>query len=180
MFGIFTSRRAIQGLNWRQCLSSTTRRKLIAPPRPNSGPLLARRADRELPDVKSGYGRWVLTIPPFIVILAGSALAIFNYEKSSSPIIAANLYALRTSPRAREALGDEIYFRDKIPWISGEMNQLHGRIDIGFGVKGSKATGYMRFKCTRKTRSGYVLLLLLVFESGSLNDVHSLKRKIGV
>jgi cytochrome c oxidase assembly factor 1 len=53
-------------------------------------------------------------------------------------------------------LGDEIYFRDKFPWIHGEMNQLHGRIDIGFGVKGKAGKGYMRFKSIRKTRMGHV------------------------
>lgn len=139
--------------NW---LTLPTIRRLIAPPRSNSGPLMARRADRELPDIPSPYNRWIRTLPLFLAVLAASAFAIFNYQKASSPIISATLYALRTNDQVRELLGDEIYFRDKIPWISGEMNQLHGRIDVGFWVKGSKASGYMRFKSTRKTRLGYV------------------------
>lgn len=34
------------------------------------------------------------------------------------------------------------------------MNQLHGRIDIQFEVKGNKAQGTMRFKSFRATRRG--------------------------
>lgn len=34
------------------------------------------------------------------------------------------------------------------------MNQLHGRIDIQFEVKGKKAVGTMRFKSVRKGRRG--------------------------
>lgn len=83
-------------------------------------------------------------------------LGIFNYQKSSSSVVHSTLYALRTSPRAREVLGDEIYFAQQIPWISGEMNQLHGRIDISFWVKGTKAQGKMRFRSIRPDRMSYV------------------------
>ena len=121
--------------------SICNRRTLIAPPKPDSGPLMSRRPDRELPELTSPSRRWLKTLPIFFAILGASTLAIFNYQKSSSSIVNATLYALRTSPRAREVLGDEIYFRDKFPWIWGEMNQLHGRIDIKFGVKGRKGKG---------------------------------------
>ena len=50
----------------------------------------------------------------------------------------------------------EIYFAHQIPWISGEINQLHGRIDISFRVKGTKGRGLMRFKSVREGRMGYV------------------------
>jgi cytochrome c oxidase assembly factor 1 len=83
-------------------------------------------------------------------------LGIFNYQKSSSSIVNSTLYALRTSPRAREILGDEIYFAQQIPWISGEMNQLHGRIDISFWVKGTKSQGKMKFRSIRPDRMSYV------------------------
>lgn len=82
--------------------------------------------------------------------------AIFNYQKSSSSVVSSTLYALRTSPRAREILGSEIYFARKMPWISGTLNQLHGRIDISFWVKGSKGQGKMRFRSTRPNRMSYV------------------------
>ncbi|MCJ1414629.1 hypothetical protein MMC32_000956 [Xylographa parallela] len=141
------------------------RRTLIAPPSPESGPLMSRRPDRALPDIPSSAARWVKTLPIFLAILGASTLAIFNYQKASSSIVNSTLYALRTSPRAREALGDEIYFRDKFPWIWGEMNQLHGKIDIQFGVKGKTGSGLMRFRSVRKTRMGYVRLRTLAFET---------------
>ena len=117
---------------------------------------MSRRPDRALPDIPSSTARWVKTLPIFLAILGASTLAIFNYQKASSSIVNSTLYALRTSPRAREVLGDEIYFRDKFPWIWGEMNQLHGKIDIQFGVKGKVGKGVMRFRSVRKTRMGYV------------------------
>lgn len=81
--------------------------------------------------------------------MAAASIAIFNYQKSSSSVVTSTLYALRTSPKAREYLGDEIYFLQQIPWISGEMNQLHGRINIAFKVKGTKGTAIMRFASHR-------------------------------
>lgn len=69
-------------------------------------------------------------------------------------MVAGTLYALRTSPKARAILGDEIYFKSQIPWISGEMNQLHGSIDITFAVRGSKSVATMRFTSRRPTSKG--------------------------
>jgi len=114
---------------------------------------MERRADRELPEVNK-ISKWTRTLPIFIGLVAVAAVAIFNYQKSSSPVVAGTLYALRTSPKAREALGDEIYFQEQIPWISGEMNQLQGRIDVSFKVKGTKDTGVMRFASNRPTSRG--------------------------
>jgi cytochrome c oxidase assembly factor 1 len=94
------------------------------------------------------------TLPIFLVVLISSTLAIFNYQKSSSSVVSSTMYALRTSPKAREYLGDEIYFAHKMPWIWGEMNQLHGRIDIHFEVKGSMNRATMRFTSFRRTRMG--------------------------
>jgi cytochrome c oxidase assembly factor 1 len=105
-------------------------------------------------EIQQSGMRWVRTVPIFLAILVSCTLAIFNYQKSSSSVVASTLYALRTSPKAREYLGDEIYFAHKMPWIWGEMNQLHGRIDIRFEVKGKKAVGTMRFKSGRPSRRG--------------------------
>lgn len=98
--------------------------------------------------------KWVRTIPIFLIVLISSTLAIFNYQKSSSSVVSSTLYALRTSQKAREYLGDEVYFANKMPWIWGEMNQLHGRIDIYFEVMGTKEKGTMRFTSHRATRMG--------------------------
>jgi cytochrome c oxidase assembly factor 1 len=89
-------------------------------------------------------------MPIFLVIVACAGLAIFNYQKLSSPVVSSTLYALRTSQKAREYLGDNIYFRHQIPWIRGEMNQLKGRIDIYFTVKGTRGWGTMRFASYRE------------------------------
>lgn len=131
------------------------RRTMIPAPGPNTGPLMERRADRELPTINTSW-RWLRTLPVFVVVVGAAMLGIFNYQKSSSSVVSSTLYALRTSPRAREILGDEIYFAQQIPWISGEMNQLHGRIDISFWVKGTKGQGKMRFRSIRPDRMSFV------------------------
>ncbi|CZR53281.1 probable FMP35 Found in Mitochondrial Proteome [Phialocephala subalpina] len=134
--------------------SFVQKRTLIAAPKEGQGPLMERRADRELPDIPENGMKWMRTVPIFLAVLISSTLAIFNYQKSSSSVVSSTMYALRTSPKAREYLGDEIYFAHKMPWIWGEMNQLHGRIDIQFEVKGSRESGTMRFKSFRATRQG--------------------------
>lgn len=113
---------------------------------------MERRPDRELPSI-TGF-RWWRTFPLFLAIIGASSIAIFNYQKLSSPVVASTLYALRTNQRARDILGDEIYFKHQIPWISGEMNQLRGHIDIQFPVKGTRATATMRFASHRPTPRG--------------------------
>ncbi|KAI0402101.1 DUF1783-domain-containing protein [Xylaria palmicola] len=128
------------------------RRTLISAPKPGDGPLMERRPDRELPSIE-GF-RWGRTLPIFLALIALSSVAIFNYQKLSSPVVSSTLYALRTNRRARELLGDEIYFRRQIPWISGEMNQLRGRIDISFAVKGTRGEGVMRFASVRPSPRG--------------------------
>ena len=137
------------------------RRNLIAAPREGKdGPLMSRRSDRALPPIPSALRTW-RTLPIFIAILIVSALGIFNYEKSSSSIVSATLYALRTSEEGRRELGDNIYFRDKFPWVWGKIHQLQGNVDISFAVKGTKGSGMMRFRSIRRTRMGRVSLGLL-------------------
>jgi cytochrome c oxidase assembly factor 1 len=138
-----------------QAAAPRTRPSYISAPTETSGPLLSRRPDRELPSLKRSY-IWLKTVPMFIALIAASALAIFNYQKSSSSTVNSILYALRTNDTSRQMLGDEIYFATKVPWISGELNQLHGKIDISFWVKGNKAKGKVRFVSVRKRRAGFV------------------------
>lgn len=150
------------------------RRTLVSAPKPGDGPLTERRPDRELPStvtssaslhgsetpltetagIESTTFRWSRTLPIFAALIALASVAIFNYQKLSSPIVSATLYALRTSDKGRAHLGDEIYFAQQIPWISGEMNQLRGRINISFRVKGTRAGGVMRFASYRPTARG--------------------------
>jgi cytochrome c oxidase assembly factor 1 len=140
--------------------ASLQRRTLIAAPKPGSGPLMSRRADRALPSINTSSWHLYRSLPLFIAILGASTLAIFNYQKSSSSVVTSSLYALRVNSTARELLGDEIYFKHQIPWIWGTIDQLHGRIDVTFSVKGSKGWGVMRFKSIRRSRAGFVSAIL--------------------
>ncbi|KAK4101455.1 DUF1783-domain-containing protein [Parathielavia hyrcaniae] len=115
---------------------------------------MERRPDRELPSLEQTTFRWSRTLPLFAAAIALASGAIFNYQKSSSPVVGATLYALRTSDKARAYLGDDVYFAQQIPWISGEMNQLQGRINISFRVKGTRAGGVMRFASYRPSPRG--------------------------
>lgn len=133
----------------------SARRTLIAAPKANSGPLMERRSDRALPSL-SGSNRWLRTLPIFAVLMTGSVLAIFNYQKSNSSVVSSTMYALRTNPEARRILGDEVYFAHSIPWIWGSIDQVHGKIDIQFAVKGTRSQGTMRFRSERRTRMGFV------------------------
>ena len=155
------------------------RRNLIAPPTRSSGPLLERRSDRELPPLPvSPFRRWATTLPVFLLTIVVSSAAIFNYQKTSSSVVSSTLYSLRTDERARELLGNEIYFRDRFPWIWGELNQLHGRIDIGYGVKGSKGSGFMRFKSFRNGRMGVVCQLFCATSNPTNLDSSKLKNGV--
>ncbi|EEY17559.1 cytochrome oxidase assembly [Verticillium alfalfae VaMs.102] len=159
MISRLASRRALQPLrvlptttaNVAKCTRTPLQQRwMTAAPKPGQGPLMERRADH----LASTTFRWSRSFPIFVVIVAVSSLAIFNYQKSSSPVVSSTLYALRVSPKARELLGDEVYFKHQIPWISGEMNQLHGRIDIAFSVKGSRSEAVMRFASYRLSHKG--------------------------
>lgn len=127
---------------------------IIPAPREGSGPLLTRSANRALPDINASRNRWLITLPLFLLTVTGTAFAFFNYQKASSSTVSSILYALRTSPTARDLLGDEIYFASQVPWISGQMNQLHGNIEIEFWVKGSRAQGQTRFVARRRDKRG--------------------------
>ncbi|RCI17081.1 hypothetical protein L249_3258 [Ophiocordyceps polyrhachis-furcata BCC 54312] len=133
-------------------VSLSRRWMMVAAPKKGDGPLMTRRADRMLPELAQIRTRtWRRTLPLFALTMALSSIAIFNYQKTSSPVVSAVLYALRTSPLARDLLGNDIYFRRAMPWISGELNQLHGRVDISFAVKGDKSHGLVRFVARRET-----------------------------
>ncbi|GAB0137245.1 hypothetical protein EsDP_00005519 [Epichloe bromicola] len=130
--------------------ATTPQRRWSTPaPRPGDGPLMSRRADRQLPEISQVGFRWGRTLPVFVAIVTVCSVAIFNYQKASSPIVSSTLYALRTDGRARAMLGDDIYFRRRIPWIRGQMNQMRGRVDIRFAVGGTRGWATMRFASHR-------------------------------
>jgi len=113
--------------------------------------LLYRDPQRPLPTLASlnPTRRWLTTLPIFFAIIAVSAAGIFNYQKVNSPIIAATLYSLRTSPEVRAELGDEVYFASGWAWVWGTINTVKGNVDVTFSVKGRKKKGVCRFKARR-------------------------------
>ncbi len=116
---------------------------------------MTRRSDRELPPLHPP-NRFLRTLPFFVAFLVAATAGIFNYQKVNSSVVTSSLYALRTHPVARATLGDEIYFASKIPWVWGSLDQMHGKIDISFKVKGTKRQALMRFRSERKKRMGFV------------------------
>ncbi|KAF2117578.1 cytochrome oxidase complex assembly protein 1-domain-containing protein [Lophiotrema nucula] len=145
-------------------------------PAPKDGEvLLERRPNRDLPPIPPLIPREIArTLPLFVVAMLASLFAFFNYQKQESSVVTSTLYALRTNPSVRSELGDEIYFASKYPWIRGEINQVHGRIDISFWVKGTRKQGKVRLKCKRRGRGGYFVTQewSLTMEDGSVFQLY--------
>jgi cytochrome c oxidase assembly factor 1 len=118
---------------------------------------MERRANRQLPPLPSKK-KFLLSIPVFLAVLGASAAGLFNYQRSSSSVITSTLYALRTNPAAREMLGNEIAFASSMPWIYGTLDLLHGRIDVSWYVKGTKAQGLVKLKCQREGGRGGIFV----------------------
>ena len=140
--------------------TTTTTIASLPPFRPSAPtanrPPLSRAPNRPLPTLSASLQtrHRYTTLPLFLLILAGSSLAIFNYQKSSSATLASVLYSLRTNAVARQELGDGIYFASRVPWIRGEVNTLRGRVDVRFWVKGGRGAGEVRFVSVRAERGG--------------------------
>lgn len=115
-----------------------------------SGPV---SLDRDFPDpfAKEKQNRWYFVSYGLGVIL--SCAAIFNYEKTTSPIITLTFFILRRSTLAKELLGPTIGYSSLMPWISGPLNTVQGRVDISFGVKGEFGKGKLELKAQRETRA---------------------------
>ncbi|KAF2280582.1 DUF1783-domain-containing protein [Westerdykella ornata] len=147
---------------------------LIPPPKEGEI-LLERRPNRDLPPLPPLIPTQVKrTFPIFVLVMAASIFAFFNYQKQESSVVTSTLYALRTNPAVREQLGDEIYFASKYPWIRGEINQVHGRIDINFWVKGTRKQGLVRLRCRRRGKTGYFVTQewSLTLEDGTVMQLY--------
>lgn len=88
----------------------------------------------------------------FSALMSVTLFGIFNYEKTSSPVMNATMYFLRRSELARSRLGKEISFAGLFPWIHGELNTMIGNVDIRVSVLGSKLQGEMLLKLNRDSR----------------------------
>lgn len=109
--------------------------------------------NRELPDpFKSKYDNTKYFVTYGIGVLV-SCVIIFNYEKTTSPILNSVFYVLRRDAQIERYLGEDIQYKSSWPWISGELNTVTGEIDIHFSVKGDKGAGEVYFKATRPSKS---------------------------
>ncbi|CAK9441340.1 uncharacterized protein LODBEIA_P52090 [Lodderomyces beijingensis] len=116
----------------------------------NGRPQIA--VDKELP---YPYARRDENRKYFVIFAVGITVAcavIFNYEKSSSPIVGSVLYYLRRSTVGQDALGGDIEFASSWPWIWGTLNTVQGHIDIKFKVKGSEQSGWLILKANRESK----------------------------
>lgn len=108
--------------------------------------------DRELPDpFKTKKTNRKLFIIYGIGVTVACAF-VFNYEKTSSPVINSVLYILRRSEAVKHELGSNITFRDAYPWISGPLNTVQGNVDVSFRIKGDDLWGIVRLAATRSSK----------------------------
>ncbi|KAH3661802.1 hypothetical protein OGAPHI_005980 [Ogataea philodendri] len=126
-----------------------------------------------LPDPFAAPRRNRRTFIAFCVVMGVSLLAIFNYEKVSSPIMNATMYFLRRSKVAREKLGKSITFEGNVPWIKGELNTMKGNVDIQVRVAGDSAGALMKLKASRSNRgeSFQIAEWQLLLDDGSVLDL---------
>lgn len=108
--------------------------------------------ERELPDPFKDRTKNRVQFVGFWILMGVSAAIMFNYEKTSSPVVTTTLHFLRRSKIIRDVLGDEIDFKNIYPWVSGELNQVKGAVNIKFDVKGSKNWGTIRLVADRESR----------------------------
>lgn len=109
--------------------------------------------ERELPDPFKDRTKNRVQFVGFWILMGVSAAIMFNYEKTSSPVVTTTLHFLRRSQIIRDVLGNEIDFKNLYPWVSGELNQVKGAVNIKFDVKGTKNWGTIRLVADRESRS---------------------------
>ncbi|CAO3628675.1 unnamed protein product [Mucor fragilis] len=95
--------------------------------------------ERELPKPPPpSKRRWLWTgIGVGAVVWAVGLGAALNHQRLSSSVVHGTLFMVRYDPRVIALVGDRVDYADSWPWISGTVNHLKGKIDIGFDVKGS-------------------------------------------
>jgi cytochrome c oxidase assembly factor 1 len=98
--------------------------------------------ERELPKPPPpSRKRWIWTGAAVgaVVWVVGLGAAL-NHQRLSSSVVHGTLFMVRYDPRVIALLGDHVDYASSWPWISGTVNHLKGKINIGFEVKGSTGT----------------------------------------
>ncbi|SCV06227.1 LANO_0H24894g1_1 [Lachancea nothofagi CBS 11611] len=96
------------------------------------------RIERDLPDPTKDRFKNRIQLGLFAVAITVSLACIFNYEKTQSPIVSNSLYHMRRSQAIRDLMGDSIDFDGLVPWVYGNLNQVAGKVNISFYIRGSK------------------------------------------
>lgn len=108
--------------------------------------------ERELPKPPPpSKRRWLWTgIGVGAVVWAVGLGAALNHQRLSSSVVHGTLFMVRYDPRVIALVGDRVDYADSWPWISGTVNHLKGKIDIGFDVKGStgKSVSWLMWSVT--------------------------------
>lgn len=111
----------------------------------------------------------------FVVFAVGMTLAcagIFNYEKTSSPIMNATMYFIRRSKDARELLGSKITYDGIIPWISGEVNTMKGVVNCTTRISGDKSSALMVLKAEKKEDERFTIHEWVLYgDDGTIVDL---------
>ncbi|KAI9016242.1 cytochrome oxidase complex assembly protein 1-domain-containing protein [Phycomyces nitens] len=110
--------------------------------------------DRELPPAPKS--RKPMIIGGALVgagVWAGVLGYAMNYQRLSSSIVNGTLFMVRYDPRIIALVGDQVDYADSTPWISGSVNHLKGKVDIGFDVTGK--TGERARVHFESVRSGH-------------------------
>ncbi|AEY97983.1 FAFR299Wp [Eremothecium gossypii FDAG1] len=117
------------------------------------------RIDRELPDPYKDRFKQRATFAVFATATTAALLLIFNYEKVQSPVVTNTMYQMRRLGVVRELLGDNLEFGGLLGWVHGELNQVAGRVNVRFTLKGSKGVpGEVRLVADRENRQQQFLI----------------------
>ncbi|KAF8802872.1 DUF1783-domain-containing protein [Phlegmacium glaucopus] len=136
---------------------------------------------RELPTAKS---RWPVALG--VLIVGGSAWAAFityvrNDEKLSSSVFRSILRAVKADPQLHGVLGEVIrpqpeWWLNGDPYVSGQIGQLQGNIDVSFRIRGSKGSGTLYFTSIRKEKGApyTVLRFRVICDDGTVVNISDL------
>ncbi|GAA6033651.1 hypothetical protein JCM8097_004366 [Rhodosporidiobolus ruineniae] len=135
--------------------------------------------ERELPELKSRTPLY-LSLAALAALAWASFLAYAtNAERANSSVVRSLAFQLRSSPAARDFLGENVKIEPVIGdlvRIKGSINMLAGRIDVQFRVRGSKAGGTASFTSIRRGKGGRfeVLRWKVTRDDGAVLDLAGL------
>ncbi|PFH45944.1 hypothetical protein AMATHDRAFT_157173 [Amanita thiersii Skay4041] len=115
------------------------------------------QSQRELPKPKR---TWPLVLAVASIGLAGWASFLTyatNSEKIASSVFRSIVRAVREDPQAKEVLGEAIrpqpeWWLNGDPYVTGQIGQLQGNIDVSFRIRGTKGSGTVYFTSIRKEK----------------------------